>query len=244
VKRLFISIILASVFHILIFCCGGEWLKMRPYKQAGPSLVAISLISLPPEAGSLDFRPIHPPEKKSGDMPANQSGSEERVPEQPAVKQKLPGDSAQTNIAPASAITGSNAPEASLPHPADNAYKAESRQNGPEGMKQAYGSPAGERQAVSLVVNEAVPLYKENPEPVYPLRAKKRGCEGTVILEVLVTKDGNAGKVGVFKSSGYSLLDEAAVSSVEKWRFEPGKRGDKKVDMPVKIPVRFQLEKD
>ncbi|RPH49606.1 MAG: energy transducer TonB [Desulfobacteraceae bacterium] len=243
-KRLFFSITLAFAFHMLIFCSDGEWLKSKPYKQAGPSSVAISLISLPPEAGSSDFRPLHPPEKKSDDMPENQSGSKERFPEQPAVKPELPGDSTQTDIAPASAITGSNAPAGSLPSPADNAYKAESRQNGPEGMKQAYGSPAGEIQTVSQVVKEAVPLYKENPDPVYPPRAKKRGYEGTVILEALVTKEGNAGKVGVFKSSSYSLLDEAAVSSVRKWRFEPGKRGDKKVDMTVKIPVRFQLKAD
>jgi len=107
-----------------------------------------------------------------------------------------------------------------------------------------YDRAAGEMQPVTQDVKEAVPLYKVNPAPVYPLHAKKRGYEGIVILEVLVTKEGNAGKVSVFKSSRYSLLDEAAVSSVKKWRFEPGKRGDKEVDMPVNIPIRFQLEAD
>jgi len=95
-----------------------------------------------------------------------------------------------------------------------------------------------------IAVKEAVPLYKENPSPVYPPQAKKRGHEGTVILEIMVTKEGRAVKVSVFQSSRYPLLDQAAVSSVEKWRFEPGKRGDKKVDMQVKIPIRFQLEED
>ncbi|RPJ14559.1 MAG: hypothetical protein EHM30_10085, partial [Desulfobacteraceae bacterium] len=50
---------------------------------------------------------------------------------------------------------------------------------------------------VSGIMKEAVPLYKENPAPGYPALAKKRGYEGTVILEVLVTKEGRAGNVGV-----------------------------------------------
>ena len=132
-----------------------------------------------------------------------------------------------------------------MPSPvADKGYTGADSKNEPEGLKQAYDRSAGAMLSGSKIVKEAVPLYKENPAPVYPLHAKKRGYEGTVILEVLVTKEGNAGKVSVFKSSRYSLLDEAAVSSVKKWRFEPGKRGDEKMDMPVKIPIRFKLEDD
>ena len=184
-------------------------------------------------------------EKKSGDKPENQSIKNESYTERIVSRQELPGGSVQTDIPPAFGVTESNAPTGLLPLPVDNGYKAqEDPQNGPEGIEQSYHGPAGEIQPYAKIVKEAVPLYKENPAPEYPPQAKKRGYEGTVILEVLVTKEGKAGKGSVFQSSRYSSLDEAAVSSVKKWRFEPGEMGDNKVDMPVKIPIRFKLEED
>jgi len=43
-------------------------------------------------------------------------------------------------------------------------------------------------------------------------------------------------------SSGYTVLDQAALTSVKTWLFHLGTRGEEKVDMWVKVPVRFQLE--
>ncbi|MCK4893050.1 MAG: energy transducer TonB, partial [Calditrichia bacterium] len=33
-----------------------------------------------------------------------------------------------------------------------------------------------------------------------------------------------------------------ALASVKNWSFEPGMRGDEKVEMWVKVPIRFQLK--
>jgi TonB family protein len=148
----------------------------------------------------------------------------------------------QTDVPAASGVIAANAVTDPLPSLVGKRNAEGDPNNVSDGLKQAYVSAAGEIQLFSKIVKEAVPLYKENPTPVYPMQAKKRGYEGTVILEVLVTKEGKAGQVSVFQSSRYSLLDESAVSSVKKWRFEPGKRGDEKVDMLVKIPIRFKLD--
>jgi len=177
-------------------------------------------------------------------MPENQPGKTERLPERPVSKLELPGASTQANIPEAPGVMEANAVTDHLPSLVGKGNAEGDPKNGSDGLKQAYGRTAGEIQPFPKIVKEAIPLYKENPTPVYPLQAKKRGDEGTVILEVLVTKEGKAGQVSVFQSSRYSLLDESAVSSVKKWRFESGKRGDEKVDMPVKIPIRFQLEAD
>ncbi len=91
-------------------------------------------------------------------------------------------------------------------------------------------------------LEEAVPRYQENPPPAYPRLARRRGCEGTVVLEVLVTREGRVGEVGVTESSGYDILDKAAMDAVGEWRFEPGRRGDRAVDMRVRIPVTFRLQ--
>jgi protein TonB len=91
-------------------------------------------------------------------------------------------------------------------------------------------------------VHEATPLYRRNPVPEYPLIARKRGYQGTVVLEVLVNREGKVKELTLSASSGYSVLDQAALTGVKTWLFDPGTRGGEKVDMWVKVPVRFQLE--
>lgn len=92
------------------------------------------------------------------------------------------------------------------------------------------------------VVREAVPLYKINPLPKYPRLARKRGYQGTVVLNVLVDQNGRVGDLRLFTSSGYSILDRKAMESVKVWLFEPGMKGNKKLDMWVRVPVRFELK--
>jgi protein TonB len=89
---------------------------------------------------------------------------------------------------------------------------------------------------------EAVPLYNTNPPPQYPRVAVKRGYQGVAELMVLVNKNGFVDDVWLFESSGYSILDEAALQSVKDWSFTPGKQGDQAIDMWVRVPVRFQLQ--
>jgi protein TonB len=91
-------------------------------------------------------------------------------------------------------------------------------------------------------VQEATPLYRQNPVPEYPLIARRRGYQGTVVLEVLVSRDGKVKELNLSASSGHSVLDRAALASVKGWLFDPGTRGGEKVEMWVKVPVRFQLE--
>ena len=68
------------------------------------------------------------------------------------------------------------------------------------------------------------------------------GYEGLVMLKVLVDENGRVDDLEVLQSSGYAILDKAALSSVRKWMFVPGTEGGKKKKMWVKIPIRFELE--
>ena len=85
-------------------------------------------------------------------------------------------------------------------------------------------------------------------EQKYPLfnrsgLARKRGQEGTVILQVLVNREGRVDDLKIDTSSNLTLLDRAAVTAVRKWRFEPGMRGEERVPMWVRVPVTFKLKK-
>jgi protein TonB len=88
----------------------------------------------------------------------------------------------------------------------------------------------------------ATPNYKENSPPAYPLLARRRNYEGTVLLDVLVRQDGTVGSIRLARSSGHRSLDQSAMRGVRKWTFHPGKREGEGVDMWVKVPIRFRLK--
>jgi periplasmic protein TonB len=84
--------------------------------------------------------------------------------------------------------------------------------------------------------------YLKNQPPAYPESARRRGKEGKVMLEVLVSADGMARDVRVISSSGSSLLDDAARSAVSRWQFVPGRRGSERVETTVNVPIVFNLK--
>ncbi len=87
----------------------------------------------------------------------------------------------------------------------------------------------------------AAPAAIQNPAPIYPAVARREGWEGIVILKALIEKDGLPQKVLVQKSSGYSVLDEAAVSTIKRWYFAAAHRGSFRFSSEVIIPIKFQL---
>jgi len=91
-------------------------------------------------------------------------------------------------------------------------------------------------------LEEARPLYRDNPPPEYPRRAMIRNQQGTVMLEVVVNELGRVEEIEVAESSGYSILDRAAQEAVQEWVFEPGRRGGRAVKSRVRLPVRFELQ--
>jgi len=109
--------------------------------------------------------------------------------------------------------------------------------NEPQTVQEERGAPrAGTLQM-------AYPRYQLNNPPPYPALARKRGQEGTVILRVLVNSGGRVDDLKIDVSSNFSLLDRAAEKSVQKWNFEPGKRGKERISMWVKVPITFKLKK-
>ncbi len=88
----------------------------------------------------------------------------------------------------------------------------------------------------------AKPLYLENPPPAYPERARRLGQEGVVLLAVTVTPAGTPRHVDLKKTSGYPLLDNAAISSVRRWRFRAATVAGIPVETMVDVPVRFKLQ--
>jgi len=84
--------------------------------------------------------------------------------------------------------------------------------------------------------------YLHNPKPAYPANSRRLGEQGKVIVRVLIGSDGTAQKAEVRQSSGFERLDLAALATVQRWRYVPGKRGGVPETMWFSIPVNFVLE--
>ena len=81
----------------------------------------------------------------------------------------------------------------------------------------------------------------DNVRPEYPRAAREAGWEGMVLLRVEVLHDGRAGSVTLHRSSGHTILDDAALSAVRRWRFIPAMDGNFPVRSVVHLPIRFDL---
>ncbi len=84
--------------------------------------------------------------------------------------------------------------------------------------------------------------YLQNPKPVYPPMSRRQGEEGKVVLRVRVSAQGTSLAVEIKQSSGYTRLDEAARSAVERWRFIPARQGADAVESTVLVPLNFTLD--
>lgn len=103
---------------------------------------------------------------------------------------------------------------------------------GPGGEGEAGGS-------AKLVFAQA--NYAHAPKPGYPEPARREGWEGTVLLRVLVNPQGKAERIELRRSSGFEMLDRAALETVKEWRFHPARYGERQVESWVQIPIVFRL---
>lgn len=75
----------------------------------------------------------------------------------------------------------------------------------------------------------------------YPDRALERGLEGTVMLRLVVNEQGKTEDVRIHRSSGFPLLDSAAIRTAETFIFSPAVVGDKPTRSHIILPVEFKL---
>jgi len=232
--------ILALGIHGLLFGMEFSWLRNKLPSRPEPRILTMSLTYREPQ----NTKPKHVIGKP--DIP-----SKKIVLQKKTVKKKqpepVPKPKPKKKIVKPPEIVKKAARPSPSPEPEETEAVEEPDDLSPEFIEDII------REEVSMAVDkgagvpeepvmrEAIPLYRINPPPKYPRIARKRGYQGTVVLEVLVDQEGKVGDLRISESSGYSILDRAAMASVKGWVFEPGMKGDQKVDMWVKVPIRFQL---
>jgi protein TonB len=88
--------------------------------------------------------------------------------------------------------------------------------------------------------SQAAPAYQ--PKPTYPAFARRLGHEGRVVIRVQVLSSGAVATASIERSSGYAVLDEAALATIKRWRFRPAHRAGQPVDATLNVPITFKLQ--
>lgn len=87
-------------------------------------------------------------------------------------------------------------------------------------------------------VSEPVLLVKVEPE--YSEEARKAKYSGTVMLSIIVDKNGMPRDIKVVRPLGLGL-DQKAIEAVSKWRFKPAMKDGHPVAVQANVEVNFRL---
>ena len=224
-KRLLPAAALALAMHALLLRV--DLPQTRPRMQTpARQTISIQLMTLPPKPPA-QTAPSPPPEPAAPVRPALPPRPPKKIFPREITPAPLPRPEPpppQTEALDSSPSPPESAPAEPLPPPEDPGT--------------APTPEPGEAAAVRI----SVPRYDLNPPIVYPGPARRRNLEGTVLLDVYVTAEGRPAQVKVARSSGHVILDNSAVESVRRWRFDPARQDERAIAMWVQVPVRYALK--
>jgi protein TonB len=110
----------------------------------------------------------------------------------------------------------------------------------PEARPAAASAPPAAAASGGAFV-EAAPCADANAPPRYPFVAWRRGWTCTVVVLLEIGADGSVANARIEHSSGFAMLDDAALDKLGTWRFTPARRGDTAVPSTFRQAVTFRL---
>ena len=118
-------------------------------------------------------------------------------------------------------------------------YDAErSKLRAQEKAQASAAAPSGGSAASKAADVPARPIY--SPDVEYTAEARAAKFEGSCIVRLTVGIDGKPSDVVVTKEVGMGM-DERAVETVSKWKFEPARRHGRPVPTRVNLTLHFKL---
>jgi protein TonB len=208
-----------------------QW-KRAPVQNATPPHAAESVVAEAPKAMepatiAAPGEPVAPP------IVETQAQSISAVPvRESAVTVALESGAASSGIAP-SGSTGSSG------RGTGNGSGVGSSISGGLGSGTGDGNGHGKGSGGSPSINAS---YNTCARPETPEMARKNRWQGKTTLRVLIDEKGKPTTIEVFESSGFSILDRAAVDNIkQRCLFYPARDGEKSVQSWIRIPVIFPL---
>jgi TonB family protein len=99
-----------------------------------------------------------------------------------------------------------------------------------------------EDQIYKFIAVEEKPVVITDTQPVYPQSAIDQGIDGTVVIKIVIDKNGRVSSAEVFRS--IPQLDNAALQNARAKVFSPGMVGGAPVNTEMNIPIQFVLPAD
>ncbi|MFN3610586.1 energy transducer TonB [Tepidimonas sp.] len=221
----------------------GAWSARSPSPPA-PTVVQATL--LPASSAAAPAPPaasVEAPSPPQGQRPRPLAVAK-RPPSAPA---PAPSAMPAPNAPPPSVV-----PAASPPGPADPAPAAAAALSSVAPLPSAGSASTAPATDGSTATAAAAPAridlpsasaaYLSNPPPPYPPLSRRLGEQGKVVVRVRIEADGTASAAEVRTSSGFERLDQAALQTVLRWKYVPGKRNGVPEAMWYLIPIQFVLE--
>ncbi len=202
-----------------------------PAPPVKPALPQPQTAVAPPE-------PVPPPPVAKPPPPVPQPPPPDIAPSEAAIELHLPVPPLRPPPPPPRRAVAAAASRAAMPSPAAVSPPVALM---PTQTEAATNAPGGASAGPFEPPRPVAGMASDRP-PVYPQIARLRGEQGRTVLRVSVGTDGLPHDISVEVSSGYPVLDSAALSAVRDWRFVPATRGNTPVPAVAEVPVRFQLE--
>lgn len=243
----------------------AEWLaaQRRGRQSAQPAAASAreTAVVAAKSAAPRDLRPV-PTARVSAPSPRSSVPSKRHVPHQrhapetqhlaaakppAAAPDKPPKNDTPRPMAASSAQAQSEQMGASEPMPISHAAPSAAASPPAAQLAATGGSaaPVGRKAAAAIplggpLITEA--HYRQPPQPeAYPPLARRRGWQGTVLIEVWLDGEGEQLKRQILQSSGHAVLDQAALRSVARNQFAPYTVDGIGQPARLHLPVIFSL---
>jgi TonB family protein len=102
----------------------------------------------------------------------------------------------------------------------------------------AFEEPALKSAAQPRIVCNPVLKLRRMVEPIYPEAAQENGIRGTVVVEVLIDKQGVPQAVHAVR--GNPILANAVSTAVQQWRWQPYRLNREAVEVEMTIAIDFE----
>ncbi len=96
---------------------------------------------------------------------------------------------------------------------------------------------------LSNVVDASGLTLLTSVRPAYPSKAQKNAIEGSVDLEFTIAENGAVRDITVRAADPPGVFEQAAISALSQWRYQPLVRGSGPIAQRAHIRIRFALER-
>ena len=80
-------------------------------------------------------------------------------------------------------------------------------------------------------------------QPIYPMRAQRRGIEGWVEVEFTIAEDGRVLNPHIVAAEPSGTFDQATLKAVSRWRYQPQVIDGQPIRRPgIRVIIEFKLE--